>query len=71
MRWGQINLPFLSGVTLATLIAFVSERREGNIARQSFAEAVLCGALWLAFSVPKVKSDVHSPLIKTLQIRDF
>lgn len=45
LRWIQINLPFLSGVTLATFIAFVRERREGNTTRQSFAEAVLCGAI--------------------------
>lgn len=45
LRWIQINLPFLSGVTLATFIAFIRERREGNTTRQSFAEAVMCGAL--------------------------
>ncbi|HGN2957834.1 phage holin family protein [Proteus mirabilis] len=38
-------MPFLSGVTLATFIALVRERREGSSTRKSFAEAVLCGAL--------------------------
>ncbi|MCR4179846.1 MULTISPECIES: phage holin family protein [Providencia] len=42
---GTNQFAFLSGVTLATFIAFVRERREGNTTRQSFAEAVLCGVL--------------------------
>ncbi|MEX6002586.1 phage holin family protein [Providencia vermicola] len=42
---GYKSICFLSGVTLATFIAFVRERREGNTTRQSFAEAVLCGVL--------------------------
>ncbi|HGM9880475.1 TPA: phage holin family protein [Proteus mirabilis] len=32
-------------MALATFIAFIRERREGNTTRQSFEEAVMCGAL--------------------------
>ncbi|MEN7467184.1 phage holin family protein [Providencia stuartii] len=44
-RWVQLNLPLLSGVMLATLIAFVREWRESKSTWQSLAEAVICGAI--------------------------
>lgn len=45
LRWVQLNFPLLSGVILATFIAFIREWREGNSAWQSLAEAVICGAI--------------------------
>nr|ELR5111716.1 phage holin family protein [Providencia stuartii] len=44
-RWVQLNFPLLSGVMLATLIAFIREWRDGNSTWQSLAEAVICGAI--------------------------
>nr|WP_314265607.1 phage holin family protein [uncultured Moellerella sp.] len=44
-RWIQINIPFLSGITLAALIGFIREKREGNSGLQSFSEAVMCGLI--------------------------
>lgn len=44
----QANMPLLSGITLATLIGFIREKREGNSVWQSLGEAAMCGLLSVA-----------------------
>ncbi len=41
----QPYLPFIGGFSIATIIAYIRERREGSPWKQSFGEALTCGFL--------------------------
>ena len=45
LRWLQSYLPLIAGFSIATTIAYIRERREGTMWRQSLGEALMCGLL--------------------------
>ncbi|ETO41471.1 phage holin family protein [Morganella sp. EGD-HP17] len=45
LRWLQNATPLLGGFSVATIIAYIRERRDGSRWKQSLGEAVICGLL--------------------------
>ncbi|MEY1028979.1 phage holin family protein [Providencia stuartii] len=45
LRWLQYYLPLIGGFSIATTIAYIRERREGMLWKQSLLEALMCGLL--------------------------
>lgn len=44
-RWLQSYLPFIGGFTFAALVAYIRERQQGMLWKQSLGEALMCRLL--------------------------